>query len=130
MGNEIALNFDDDQVRGDLLDILIQLVVEQPLKIPIVSSIVLYANDKTPEAAKEVIARAGRKAQSAVILGDWREFKLILRFFSLLQGILDGEGVLQIFDDLFDRAVDLQTKSSKDVGFRAEIISSASLILK
>lgn len=114
LGNEIALNFDDDQVRGDLLDILIQLVVEQPLKIPFVSSIVLYANDKNAEPTKEIVFRAGRKAQGAVIEGNWRDLKLLLRFFALLQPILEGDGVLTFLDELFDRAVDLQTKSSKD----------------
>lgn len=121
------MNFDDDQVRGDLLDILIELVVEQPLKIPVVSSVVLYANDKAPEAAKEIIVRAGRKAQAAVIAGNWRDFKLLLRFFALLQGILEGEGVLPVLDELFDRAVDLQTKSSQDVSSAIPGLMASSL---
>jgi nuclear cap-binding protein subunit 1 len=130
MGNDIALNFDDDQVRGDLLDILIQLVVEQPLKIPALSSVVLYVNDKTPEAVEEIIVRAGRKAQAAVIAGNWRDFKLVLRFFALLQGILKGDGVLPIFDELFDRVVDLQSKSSTDVSFAIPGLASSPLTYK
>ena len=47
--------------------------------------------------------------------GAWREVKLVLRFLACLQGLLDGEGVFPILEDLFSRAVDLQTASSEDV---------------
>lgn len=41
--------------------------------------------------------------------------KLVLRFLACLQGVLDGDGVFPILDELFSRAVDLQTASSEDV---------------
>ena len=117
MGNDIAANFEDDQVRGDLLDITIQLVTEQPLKIPFVAAVILYANDKTQDVTKEILSRAAKQAQSAAYEGDWRRFKLLLRFFGCLQGILEGEGVFAVFDDLFNRAADLQVASEVDVSF-------------
>ena len=117
MGNDIAVNFEDDQVRGDLLDIAIQLVTEQPLKIPFVAAVILYANDKMQDVTKEILSRAAKQAQSAAYAGDWRQFKLLLRFFGCLQGILEGEGVFAVFDDLFNRAADLQVASEVDVGF-------------
>lgn len=117
MGNDIAANFEDDQVRGDLLDIIIQLVTEQPLKIPFVAAVILYANDKTQDITKEILSRAAKRAQSAAYEGDWRQFKLLLRFFGCLQGILEGEGVFALFHDLFNRAADLQVASEVDVSF-------------
>ena len=117
LGNDIAANFEDDQVRGNLLDIIIQLITEQPLKIPFVAAVILYANDKTHDVTKEILSRATKQAQSAAYVGDWRQFKLLLRFLGCLQGILEGEGVFVVFDDLFNRAADLQVASEVDVSF-------------
>jgi hypothetical protein len=53
--------------------------------------------------------------QSALEAGDWREFKLLLRFFACLQGILEGDGVFPVLDQLFDLAADQQAASQEDV---------------
>lgn len=90
-------------------------VMEQPLKIPFAAAIVLYANEIKPEVAMEVLAQAGAKAQLALEKGNWREFKLLLRFFACMQTLFEGEGVWPILDELFNRAVDLQAASSEDV---------------
>ena len=47
--------------------------------------------------------------------GAWREVKLVLRLLACLQGVLEGDGVFPILEELFSRAVDLQTASSEDV---------------
>ena len=90
-------------------------VIEQPLKIPFVAGVVLAANAQKPELAQEVLSKAVARLQEHLDEGAWREVKLILRLLGCLQGILEGDGVFPIFEELFSRAVDLQTASSEDV---------------
>jgi nuclear cap-binding protein subunit 1 len=115
MGGEIANNFEDDQVRGPLLDTLVSMICEQPLKIPFIAALTLYANDINAEVSRELIVRTSKKMASALELGEWRDFKLLLRYQAYLQGILEGAGVFQILNQLFDWVIDLQEGSAEDV---------------
>jgi len=90
-------------------------VVEQPLKIPFVAGAVLYANAEKSEVAREILDRAGPMCQEALDAGDWRSFKLLLRFLACLEPLYKEDGIVPILDELFNRAVDLQTASSEDV---------------
>ena len=89
--------------------------MEQPFKIPFIAAIVLVTNTHKSEVTQAVLARTAAVAQEHIGAGAWREFKLVLRFLGLLQGLFDGEGIFPLLDDLFSRAVDLQTASSEDV---------------
>lgn len=89
-------------------------VVEQPLKIPFVAGAVLYANDTKSDVGQEFASRAQPEVQQALDTGDWRSFKLLLRFLALLSPMFEEDGVVPILDELFNRAVDLQTASSED----------------
>ena len=89
--------------------------MEQPFKIPFVAAIVLVINPQKPEVAQEMLARAGKAIQGYLDTGAWREVKLVLRFFGCLQGLLEHDGVFPLLEELFSRAVDLQTASSEDV---------------
>lgn len=90
-------------------------ILEQPFKVPFVAAIVLVINPLKPEIVQEMISRATRSMQENLQMGAWREFKLVLRFLACLQGLLEGDGVFPILEELFSRAVDLQTASSEDV---------------
>ena len=90
-------------------------VVEQPFKIPFIAAIVLVVNPSKPELAQEILEKAGTVIQERLEVGAWREVKLVLRFLGCLQGLLEGDGVFPILEELFSRAVDLQTASSEDV---------------
>lgn len=96
--------------------------MEQPFKIPFVAAIVLFANLRKAELAGEVLARACKKLQMYLAVGAWREVKLVLRFLGCLQGLFEGDGVFPILEDIFSRAVDLQTASSEDVSISPIII--------
>lgn len=63
----------------------------------------------------ELLEQGGKALQDYLYAGAWREVKLVLRFFACLQGLLEGEGVFPVLEDLFSRAVELQTASSEDV---------------
>lgn len=90
-------------------------IVEQPFKIPFVAAIVVIVNPQKPDVAQEILARAAKAIQEYLGVGHWREVKLVLRFLACLQGLLKGDGVFPILEELFSRAVDLQTSSSEDV---------------
>ena len=90
-------------------------VVEQPFKIPFIAAIVLVINPSKPEIAQEILGKTGSVIQEHLEVGAWREVKLVLRFLGCLQGLLEGDGVFPILEELFSRAVDLQTASSEDV---------------
>lgn len=114
-GRDIANNFEDDQVRGNLMDTIVAMICEQPLKIPFIAAVVLYANDLNADVSKELIARTNKRMAYTLELGEWRDFKLLLRFQACLQGILEGNGVFQILNQLFDWVIDLQSSSAEDV---------------
>lgn len=87
----------------------------------------LVANSRKPEMVGEILARACNSLQMHLAAGAWREVKLELRFLGCLQGLLEGDGVFTILNDLFSRAVDLQTASSEDVSM-LPIIELATLL--
>lgn len=98
-------------------------VVEQPLKIPFVAGTVLYANAEKSDVAQDILNRAGPLCQEALDAGDWRSFKLLLRFLACLAPLFKEDGVVPILDELFNRAVDLQTASSEDVSLSRSMSS-------
>ena len=81
------------------------------------AAIVFAINSRKPEIAQEVLTRAGEVIQDHLYNGAWREVKLVLRFFACSQGLLDNDGVFPVLEDLFSRAVDLQTASNEDVRY-------------
>ena len=89
--------------------------VEQPLKIPFIAAIVLHANAQKPEFTTEILQKVAEALQKNLETGSWREVKLLLRFLGCLQGLFEDDGVFTVLEDLFSRAVDLQTQSSEDV---------------
>ncbi|KAL8841541.1 MAG: hypothetical protein Q9176_003162 [Flavoplaca citrina] len=107
-------NYEDEEIRGNFLELSLQLVVEQALKIPFVAAVILAVNVKKPELANEVITRSSTILNDHFKVGAWREVKLLLRFLGCLQAILDDQGVFPVLEELFSRAVDLQTASLDD----------------
>ena len=91
--------------------------VEQPFKIPFVAATVIVIDPQKPEVAQELLTRSAKAIQEYLEAGHWREVKLVLRFLACLQGLLEGDGVFPVLEELFSRAVDLQTASSEDVSF-------------
>ncbi|CAL5868862.1 uncharacterized protein PFLUO_LOCUS3089 [Penicillium psychrofluorescens] len=108
-------NYDDEELRETFTNISIDLVLEQPMKIPFVATTVLCAHDLKPELGTEVINKAGDALQKYIGSGSWREVKLLLRFLGVLQPAFEGEGIFPLLEELFSRAVDLQTASSEDL---------------
>ena len=108
-------NYEDEYVRDTFTTVILKLVVEQAFKIPFVAAVVLYAHQEKKELAADVVAKAGEQLQEFLEKGQWKEVKLMLRFLASLSRLYEEDGVLPIMDELFSRAVDLQTASRDDV---------------
>lgn len=89
------------------------------MKIPFVAATALVAYNIKPEVGSEVLNKASEALQKYIDSGSWREVKLLLRFLGGLQTIFEGDGIFPLLEELFARAVDLQTASSEDVSDRA-----------
>lgn len=108
-------NAEDEDFRSAFVHLTVQLVGEQPFKIPFTAAVIMYLNETKPDLVKEVLEEARQFAQEKLEAGNWRSFKLVLRFYACLQGLFeDGEGVFSVLEELFSRAVDLQAASSED----------------
>ncbi|KAH1489286.1 hypothetical protein LV164_007308 [Aspergillus fumigatus] len=115
IAKSVAENYEDEELRKSFVEIAIDLVIEQPLKIPFIAATVLVANNYKSELVEDVLKRARESLQQYIDVGAWREVKLLLRFLGCLQSIFEGDGVFPILEELFARAVDLQTASSEDL---------------
>ncbi|KAK4127748.1 hypothetical protein N657DRAFT_225948 [Parathielavia appendiculata] len=107
-------NWDDELLRTNFVDLVLQLAVEQPLKTPFVAAVVLVANGNRPEVVDMLLEKLAGRIEETIGKGEWRDVKLYLKLLGCLQGCLEGEGVFPVLEELFSRAVDLQTASSED----------------
>lgn len=107
--------YDDERLRSDFFDVFVQLIIEQPFKIPFVAAVAFYGNDVKPEITMDALKRVGDRAQQALNAGDWKEFKLLLRFFACLQSLYQDDGIFTFLGQLFDTVVDLQSANENDV---------------
>ena len=108
-------NSGDEELRNGFFDLTLQLVSEQPFKIPFVAALVLLVNTIKSEIAGEVLDKAGERVNTAISKGEWREVKLLMKFLGGLQGVLDGEGLWSVLQDILTKAVDLQTENNEEV---------------
>lgn len=111
----VAENYEDEELRNGFYDLTLQLVVEQPFKIPFVAAIVLIANTKRQEIVEAILSKAVEKTNSAIVKGEWRDVKLYMKFLGSLQGLLEGDGVFPVLQDILTKAVDLQTENNEEV---------------
>ncbi|KAF5575462.1 cap binding 80 (Cbp80) [Fusarium pseudoanthophilum] len=110
----VAENHDDENLRKTFLDLVTQLLLEQPLKTPFVAAVVHIINTLKPEFVDEILARIGKITADMIAQGEWRDVKLLLKFLACLQPLMEGDGLFPILEELFSRAADLQTASSDD----------------
>jgi nuclear cap-binding protein subunit 1 len=110
-------NSDDQLMLTNFVDLVLQLAVEQPLKTPFLAAVVLVINIQEGKSTvvDDLLSKLAAAIESKIAGGEWRDVKLYLKLLACLQSCLDGEGVFPVLEELFARAVDLQTASSDDV---------------
>ncbi|KAM0813595.1 putative Cap binding protein [Seiridium cardinale] len=110
----VSDNYDKEEMKSNFLDLTAQMIIEQPLKTPFVAAVVQIANSLKPEVAADVLARIAPLTEEQIRIGEWRNVKLYLKFLACLQSCLEGDGVFPVLEELFNRAVELQTSNSDD----------------
>ncbi|KAJ5166495.1 uncharacterized protein N7482_005276 [Penicillium canariense] len=115
IAKSVAENYDDEELRDTMINISLDLVLEQPMKIPFVAATALVAHNIKPELGAELLQKAVTALQKYIDSGSWREVKLLIRFLGCLQPLFEGDGIFPLLEELFARAVDLQTASSEDL---------------
>ncbi|KAI1139036.1 MIF4G like-domain-containing protein [Hypoxylon sp. FL0543] len=110
----VADHYEDQELRTSFLELVPQMLIEQPLKTPFVAAVVLVINSLKPDILSDLLARVAHATEEKVKVGEWRDVKLYLKFLACLQSCLEGEGLFPLLEELFSRAVDLQTASSDD----------------
>ena len=85
------------------------------MKSAFAASIIIQLNQTRPELAGEILEKFGERTQAALDAGEWRTFKLLLRFLASVQSLFEDYKIVEVLLQLFDRAVDLQAASSDDV---------------
>lgn len=111
----MADNYDDEQLRDTFVNLVMQLLIEQPLKTPFVAAVVRVLNALKPEMTPIVLQAVTGGVEKSIGAGEWRDVKNYLKFLACLQGMFEGDGLFPLLDELFSRAADLQTASSEDV---------------
>jgi nuclear cap-binding protein subunit 1 len=89
------------------------------MKMPFVAATALFVYNNKPELGTELLNKAATALQKYIDSGSWREVKLLVRFLGCLQPLYEGDGIFTLLEELFARAVDLQTASSEDVSLLA-----------
>ncbi|CAG8962256.1 hypothetical protein HYFRA_00005310 [Hymenoscyphus fraxineus] len=107
-------SYEDEELRNVFYDLVVQLVVEQPFKTPFVAAVVLVINTMRSEMAMEILNRTAARTNKKIQEGEWREVKLLMKFLGGLQGLLEGDGVWIVLQDLLTKAVDLQTENNEE----------------
>ncbi len=79
LAKDVCDNYGDEELREMFHELVIQLVVEQPFKIPFVAAVVLVANTMRKESAEEVLRRTAIRTNVAILKGEWREVKLLMK---------------------------------------------------
>lgn len=108
-------NFGDVELRNSFYELTLQLVVEQPFKIPFVAAVILVANTMRQDLVQEVLSRAATGINNAIAKGEWREVKLYMKFLGSLQGLFEGDGIFPVLQDILSKAIDLQTENNEEV---------------
>ena len=108
-------NYEDEELKNGFYELSLQLVVEQPFKIPFAAAVLLVVNTLRQDIVEEVLRRAAVNTNKAILRGEWREVKLYMKFLGSLQGLLEGEGVFPVLQDILTKAVDLQTENNEEV---------------
>ena len=115
IANLFTDNWEDELLRKNFVDLVLQVSLEQPLKTPFLAAVVLVANTNRPEIVDHLLLKLTGCIEAKMSEGDWRDVKLYLKLLACLSGALEGDGVFPLLEELFSKAAELQTASSDDV---------------
>ncbi|EMG49832.1 CBC1 Nuclear cap-binding protein complex subunit 1 [Candida maltosa Xu316] len=125
ISNPIVAEFEKiDSLRNSILSTIYALIIEQPHKINAIANLVLICNAKNFVVAKYVVEYLHSKIQSLLESAEGAVFnniKNVLKFFSTISPIIEDNGVIQIFKQFLNYAIDLQKDDESRNGVAQEI---------
>lgn len=83
----------------------------------------LVANSQNPEAGKLIVEEAGKAVQQYLLDGEFTRVKLLLRFLGCVQGMLEGEGVYPLLNNIVNKATTALAEG--EVGLALELTKAA-----
>ena len=86
------------------------------------AAVVLIANTMRQDLVQEILTRAATGTNNAIAKGEWREVKLYMKFLGSLQGLLEGDGIFPVLQDILSKAIDLQTENNEEVRTHEETL--------
>lgn len=125
IGATLAEHADDASLSSGFFELALQVVLEQPFKIPFVAAALVWANAGQAALGAEILERATQRLDGSVRVGAWREVKLLLRLLAGCQGMLEGDGIWSVLQDLLTKAVELQTGDNEEVRARWKCLHEA-----
>lgn len=125
ISNPIVAEFEKmDTLRNAILPTIYALITEQPHKISAISNLILICNAKNFVVAKYVIEFLHSKIQSLLDSqkgSPFNHIKNVLKFLSTLTPIIEDYGIIQIYKQFLNFAIDLQKEKESRDGVAQEI---------
>lgn len=117
IGSLVLQHSSDEYVRDTFGDILISVAIEQPCKTLFLAGLLMSVNRSEPTLVKEVVEKVAVVVTRDVRAGKWREVKLGLKLLACCQGVFEGDGVIGLLEELFQRTIDLQSANPEEVSW-------------
>ncbi|KAF6062870.1 MIF4G like family protein [Candida albicans] len=125
ISNPIVAEFEKiDNLRNSILSTIYALITEQPHKISAIANLILICNAKNFVIAKYVIEYLHSKMQTMLDSQEgsvFNDIKNILKFLSTLTPIIEDNGIIQIFKQFLNFAIELQEQTEVRNGLAQEI---------
>jgi len=125
ISNPIVAEFEKiDNLRNSILSTVYALITEQPHKISAIANLILICNAKNFVIAKYVVEYLHSKMQTMLDSQEgsvFNDIKNILKFLSTLTPIIEDNGIIQIFKQFLNFAIELQEQTEVRNGLAQEI---------
>ncbi|KTW28636.1 uncharacterized protein T551_02486 [Pneumocystis jirovecii RU7] len=105
----LIADFEDETLHNGILSTFRDYIIELPMKIPFLATVVSLASTKEASIGKYTVEYMSTAAQAFLDSGEWRNFKLILRFLVCATSMIDGDGVMHVLNGLTQRISEIYT---------------------
>ncbi|QSL65487.1 hypothetical protein MERGE_002799 [Pneumocystis wakefieldiae] len=116
----LIADFEDETLHNGILSMFRDHIIELPMKIPFLATAISLASTKEASIGKHTVEFMATAVQAFLDNGEWRKFKLVLRFLAYSISIIDGDGVLDILDVLTQRICDISRDMSERGDFNTK----------
>ncbi|KAG5437801.1 hypothetical protein PCANB_000515 [Pneumocystis canis] len=113
----LIIDFTDETLHNGILSTFRDYITELPMKIPFLATVVSLASTKEASIGKCTVEYMATAAQAFIDSGEWRKFKLVLRFLVYATSMIDGDGIMHVLNGLSQRIFDIYMTISEKSDF-------------